>query len=162
MASALAEQMSDLDELSCVLIPTEGENLLLPNVCVAEIVPWRRIKTLNGGPSWCLGFTGWRGLSIPVIHYRGFDDEIPGTVEARCLVVMNRARTADAIPFYAFAAQSLPYMVQLAESDLQISQQDLHTADAMKVDVGSIIATIPDLAYVEERASQLHRHATGE
>ena len=38
--------MDELEELSCVLIPTQPVQLLLPNVCVAEIVPWRRIKPM--------------------------------------------------------------------------------------------------------------------
>ena len=160
MANALAEEMSSDKELSCVLIPTEGESLLLPNVCVAEIVPWRRVKSLSDGPSWCLGFTGWRGLTIPVIHYQGFYEEVQGATEARCLVVMNRSRTSDTIPFYAFAAQSLPYMVQLIEDDISISKDGLQTADVMKVEVGNTQATIPDLAFVEEHASKLHPNAT--
>lgn len=161
MASAVAEQMSESDELSCVVIPTDGESLLLPNVCVAEIVPWRRIKEMNDGPSWCLGFTGWRGLTIPVLHYQGFSDKNAQPPEARCLVVMNRARTRDSIPFYALAARSLPYMVQLVESDLSTSKEGLNTADVMKVELGNSLATIPDLAYIEEQVSALHQHSMG-
>ena len=159
MASAVAEQMGDQDELSCVVIPTEGENLLLPNVCVAEIVPWRRIKLLKEGPAWCLGFTGWRGLTIPVVDYLGFAGPREQVPQARCLVVMNRARTSDAIPFYAFAAQSLPYMVALAEDDLNTNTGELGNADVMKVELGSAVATIPDLAFIEQQVSALHKHS---
>ena len=63
MVAVVAE---DLTELSCVLIPLDGARLLLPNISVAEILPWRRVKALNDGPDWCLGLLGWRGETIPV------------------------------------------------------------------------------------------------
>ena len=46
MAAVVAE---DLTELSCVLIPLDGTRLLLPNISVAEILPWRRVKVLADG-----------------------------------------------------------------------------------------------------------------
>ena len=43
------------------MIPLADTHLLLPNVTIAEILPWRRIKPLADGPKWCLGLLGWRG-----------------------------------------------------------------------------------------------------
>ena len=44
MATAVAEE---LKELSCVLIPLQETQLLLPSICIAEILPWRRVKALE-------------------------------------------------------------------------------------------------------------------
>lgn len=44
--------VSQLPELSCVLIPSGSFQLLLPNVSVAEILPWRRIKPIESSPAW--------------------------------------------------------------------------------------------------------------
>ncbi|MGK0221908.1 MAG: chemosensory pili system protein ChpC [Limisphaerales bacterium] len=159
MANAAVELVKEDDELTCVLIPTSGKQLLLPNVCVAEIVPWRRIKVLNGGPEWCLGFTGWRGLTIPVVDYSGFDKLEPMNTNNRCMVVMNRARTVNSLPFYALAAQSLPYMVQLVEEDLENDNQNLGQADVMHVKMGESISVIPDLGFIERQVSELHQHS---
>ena len=156
MTNTAEDLTKEEKELSCVVIPTVGENLLLPNVSVAEIVPWRRIKALQDGPRWCLGFTGWRGLTIPVLHYAGFADADHEVESARCLVVMNRARKSDGLPFYAYAAQSLPYMVQLGEEDLEGEAQTLGPADVMKVSLGQTSATIPDLEFVESKVKELH------
>ena len=95
-ASTTGAVMDQNEELACVLIPTTDDSLLLPNVCVAEIMPWRRLKSLSNGPQWCLGFAGWRGLSIPVIDYPALNDK-PGSGDAgaRCLIVMNRSRTSE-------------------------------------------------------------------
>jgi hypothetical protein len=35
--------VDDAKELACVLIPLADTHLLLPNVTIAEILPWRRI-----------------------------------------------------------------------------------------------------------------------
>ena len=52
MAAVVAQELT---ELSCVMIPLNGTQLLLPNVSIAEILPWRRVKALENGPQWCLG-----------------------------------------------------------------------------------------------------------
>lgn len=156
MSNAAIALHDDASDLSCVLIPTPGEQLLLPNICVAEIVPWRRLKPLADGPEWLLGYVGWRGQTIPVIHFAEFNEQ-PATpaTQARCLVVMNRARNASAPAFYAVAAEGLPRMVQLSEDDLSSASDELSVAQIMKVNVGTELATIPDLAFVEQQVLSL-------
>lgn len=149
---------NEANELSCVLIPTPGAQLLLPNVCIAEIMPWRRIKVLLDGPSWCMGHVGWRGQTVPVVHYASFADEgraVP--TSARCLVVMNRARNDSGPAFYALAAVGLPRMLQLLEDDLQNSDENLGVADVMQVQVGTEEATIPNLEFIEDRLAEMNQ-----
>ena len=153
MAVAVADETN---EISCVMIPTLGAQLLLPNVSIAEIVPWRRIRTLADGPAWCLGFVGWRGQKVPVVDYAGFDVEAARNAKsARCLVVMNRARNPSGPAFYALAAAGLPRMLQLEGDDLQNLDAKLGVADVMQVQVGTEAATIPNLAYIEDCLSSL-------
>ncbi len=159
MSTAVAVA-DETNELSCVLIPTHGAQLLLPNVSIAEIVPWRRIKTMPEGTAWCMGFVGWRGQNVPVVHYAGFDADIHAGKEtppssARCLVVMNRARNPSGPAFYALAAIGLPRMLQLLEDDLQNLDASLGLADVMQVQVGTEAAIIPNLAYIEDCLAQL-------
>ena len=155
MANVSASFMNETNELSCVVIPASGRQLLLPNVCVAEIMPWRRIKLLDDGPAWCLGYMGWRGLTLPVVHYAGFTDDTRLNHTPRCLVVMNRARTERGVEFYALVADALPRMVQLVEEDLTTEGGQLGNADAMNVSFGTEAATIPDLEYVETQVASL-------
>ena len=152
-AVAVADQTN---ELSCVIIPTPGAQLLLPNVCIAEIMPWRRIKPLPNGPDWCSGLVGWRGQTVPVVHYVNFSNaNVPAPQTARCLVVMNRARNASGPAFYALAAVGLPRILQLEDDDLQNADVELGVADAMQVQVGTELATIPNLGFVEDRIAEL-------
>lgn len=155
MADTAVVMANETDELSCVVIPISGDQLLLPNVCVAEIVPWRRIKVLEDGPAWCLGYMGWRSLTIPVVHYGGFGEKGLPAQTPRCLVVMNRARTASGVDFYALVADALPRMVQINEEDLTTRSGYASGVDSMQVSFGAETATIPDLAYLETRVSDL-------
>ena len=156
MAAVRADVGTDIvasqgNGLSCVLIPAQGEMLLLPNVCVGEIVSWRRIRADRSTPHWCLGYLDWRGQTVPVIQYTALNNPDAEKIQqARCLVVMNRSHIASAPAFYAFAADSLPRMLQLLDDDLHSGKPDIGEADMVKVMVGTEDATIPNLAFIEE------------
>lgn len=151
-AAAVAQQPY---ELSCVLIPLEGGQLLLPSVCVAEVMPWRRIKVLPDTPPWCLGLLGWRGEAVPVVRLEHIERAAgDGRRPGRCLVVMNRT-DAGALPFYALAAEGLPRLVQLAEADLADPDQQPGEAAGRLVRLGAETATIPDLSALEEQVASL-------
>lgn len=147
MAAVVAE---DTSELSCVMIPLKGSQLLLPNVCVAEILPWRRVKALSDTPDWCLGLLGWRGEMVPVVRFETLNG-IQGEARksGRCMVVMNRARNARGLPFYALASEGLPRMVQLSSEDLANESCKLGPAEQVVVKVGTEIAVIPNLDVID-------------
>lgn len=159
MAALVAEEQNP--ELACVIIPLEDAQLLLPNVCIAEILPWRRVKALGESPPWCLGLLGWRGEMVPVVRYETLNGK-PGQPRksGRCMVVMNRARNAEGLPFYAIAAEGLPRMVQLAAADLERlkdESSDGGPAELLAVKLGAEVAVIPDLAKIETAVAGLMR-----
>ena len=71
------------------------------------------------------------------------------------MVIMNRAHSISAQPFYALAAEGLPRMVQLADGDIGTADDELGPADVMHVSVGTEKAIIPNLRYIEERLLDL-------
>ncbi len=153
MAALMAQEQS---ELSCVLIPLNAGNLLLPNVCVAEILLWRRIKNLKDAPDWCLGLLGWRGQSIPVVRFERLNKSTNEERKTgRCMIVMNRARSSDGLAFYALAAEGLPRMVQLTDADLSNEPRKLGPAEVAVVKLGTETATIPNLEFIESSIRQL-------
>ena len=153
MVAVVAE---DLTELSCVLIPLDGAHLLLPNISVAEILPWRRVKALNDGPDWCLGLLGWRGETIPVVRFEVLNGgDNTARRAGRCMIVMNRARTANGLPFYAIAAEGLPRMLQLTADDLSNESGRLGPAESVAVRLGTESAVIPNLDFLESQIASL-------
>jgi len=159
MAAVVAESDS---ELSCVLIPLVEEQLLLPNVTIAEILPWRRVKPLADAPDWCLGVLGWRGEAIPVVRYELLNNSINAVRRAgRCMIVMNRARLAGGLPFYALAAEGLPRLLQLEDEDLENLPRRLGPAETVAVKVGTENAAIPNLDFIEEKVRSLRPSRKG-
>lgn len=151
-ATAVANEPS---EMSCVLIPLEDGQLLLPSVCIAEIMPWRRIKVVPEAPDWCLGLLGWRGEAVPVVRFEQLNGtRTDGRRAGRCLVVMNRSG-AGAMSFYALAVEGLPRLVQLTGSDLGDQDGAPGPAEARRVRVGAELASIPSLTYLEQQIAGL-------
>lgn len=154
-AAVMAEE---IQELSCVMIPLESTQLLLPSVCIAEILPWRRVKALSDTPPWCLGLLGWRGEMVPVVRFEVLNGHPgPARKSGRCMVVMNRARDARGLPFYAMAAEGLPRMVQLTAADVANEPGRPGVAEAGLLKVGTETVAIPNLDIVEKAVAQLAR-----
>ncbi|NIP13744.1 MAG: hypothetical protein GWM88_02970 [Pseudomonadales bacterium] len=146
----------DLVEMTCVMIPLQETNLLLPNICVAEILPWRRVGSVEDAPKWCLGMLEWRGEVIPVVRFERLDNTpVDDAEEGRCLIVMNRSRTVEGLPFYALAAEGLPRIVQLTAEDMSNVPTNLRVAETMALRVGSEPAIIPNLQYLEVQVAKL-------
>jgi chemosensory pili system protein ChpC len=141
-------------EVACVLIPLGEEHLLLPNVCVAEVLPWRRVNKVKNAPDWCVGMAEWRGQSIPVIRFDVMNGSKPASSE-RCLVVMNRVRLADGPAFYALAATGLPRIVQLSDEDISNQQRKMRDGEVAAVVVGTENAVIPNLELAESQVRNL-------
>ncbi len=159
MANAAQQEQA---EITCVMIPIAGSPLLLPNVTVAEIVAWRRIKEQPDLPPWCAGWLGWRGETLPVMHFPALN----GTVDAgkptgRCILVMNRTRHRQGTPFYGLLADGLPRLVHLASGDMQNHKAPLGPAEVAAVKVGTEIAVIPNLTAIEEALRSLPQGGAG-
>ena len=58
--------------LPCLLIPIQGGRMVLPNVTVAELIPFQKPSDIANSPEWILGEIEWRGTMIPVISYEEF------------------------------------------------------------------------------------------
>lgn len=102
-----------------------------------------------------MGYLGWRGQTILVLNFAGFDVQPVSIQSGRCMIVMNRARNSTGPAFYALVAEGLPRMVQLTEEDLVGSDVTLGPADVMQIKVGTEDVTIPDLGFLERNVAAL-------
>ena len=134
----------------CLLIPTQGKSLLLPNVTVAEVVGYTEPRALENAPTWFLGFIFWRGEQVPVLSFETANREIHGadTMSAR-IAVMNGSGTNSRLPFFAVVVQGIPRMVRVGEDDIEQNDENLGPAEAMSVKTSLGKAYIPNLQYLE-------------
>lgn len=147
------------DEIDCALIPIHQTNLLVPNVSIAEITPWRRLRPKPDTPSWHLGSLAWRGMQVPVISYEILNDApelvLPPNEPNACLLIMNRSRPSEDLKFYGLAAQALPRLLRIADDDLVQQGAAEHSAEAYRVRLGTESAIVPKLGTIEELVGQL-------
>jgi len=151
----IAEEIGQ--DLNCVVLPIGQLGLLVPSVCVAEVLPWRRFRETTGAPSWMIGAMTWRGDSLPVVRFEninGSTDE--PSRDCECVAVMNRCRSAHGQEFYAIATDGLPRMVQVSEEDIFPEQTHLGVAESAAVKLGTEQLRIPNLGYVEDQLLTLH------
>ena len=146
---------TDSDSMACLMIPIGESNLLIPNVTVAEILPWRRIKRWEGCPEWCMGLLGWRGETVPVVRFERFNEANSGAGKGRCLLIMNRTQKGSDREFYGLAVDGLPRLVRLSNDDLENLPGSLKAADAAHLQVGLESAVVPRLSYIEEQLASL-------
>ena len=154
MAAVIRE---DDVEVSCVVIPLRKTSVLLPNVSVAEILPWRRIRDRQGVPGWYLGDLNWRGESVPVVRFERFHSDEPANPIGRCVIVMNRTRASSAHEFYALVADGLPRMLQVCGSDLADPEACELAAERLRVRLGAEQTVIPDLEFIEDAIERANR-----
>lgn len=143
------------EELSCVVLPQEELSLLVPNDCVAEILPWRRVKPVPGMPRWCVGTLGWRGQTVVVVDFQLLtSDSGQARLNRRALVVMHRTTKREGMSFYAIASSGLPRLLYLAEDEVRdVEDGQASAAILSHLTLGSEAVVVPNLRYVEDEVS---------
>lgn len=145
------------DILSCVMIPMNGRQLLLPNVSIAEVVDFSSTEAPAGAPEWVAGELEWRGLNLPIISYdaaNGGEITAPSGNRGRIVVLNTIGDHHDTVPFMALVTQGIPSQTRLTEDQLKRLNGDTGSADLMQVDVDGETAFIPDLGFLESLALQ--------
>ena len=56
-------------KLSTYVVPLQKSNVLIPEITVAEVIPYEPLQRVQDTPDWFLGFLGWRGVQVPVASF---------------------------------------------------------------------------------------------
>lgn len=142
-----------IDEVSCMLLPLKDKQLLLPNVSVAEIVPFSHLLTTASSQSWILGRIEWRGITLPVVCYEMLNQHnAPAPNPNARFAIINGVGNHPNLPFYAVLIQGIPRQARIQEADIQtVEALNQGAYDAQAVSIGQDeSAMIPDLDKVEE------------
>lgn len=145
------------DTLSCVMIPMNDRQLLLPNVSIAEVVDYAGTPAPANGPGWLAGRLDWRGLNLPIISYDGANGgkvTVPGGSRGRIVILNTIGDHHDRVPFMALVTQGIPSQTRLSASQVTQIEGETGSADLMKVQADGETAFIPDLAFLESLAAE--------
>jgi chemosensory pili system protein ChpC len=103
-------------ELYSLLIPLKNERLLVPRMCVAEVIAFADAARdrAAGGPDWFLGTIEWNGRRLPVVSFDDTRAEDRKSKRGRTRVVVFHAIT-DAMKggYYGVLTQGFPQLVRV-------------------------------------------------
>lgn len=141
----------NVDQIDCLLVPLNDRNLIIPNVTVAEVVPFSHLLTTNSNRDWIIGRLDWRGALVPAICYELMSGHVapPPNPDARFIIVNGLDGSAQ-MPFYAILVQGIPKLMHIKDEGLQkIDAVGMGEFDQLAVSVDGITAMIPNLERIE-------------
>lgn len=139
-------------EIRCVLIPSAGVRLLLPNAAVAEVITLAGVAPVDDAPAWLRGHIEWRGWHIPLI---GFDHVAPlpadAPAQAARVAVLKAIGNRPDMPYLAVLTHGFPRLTTLNAELLLPTHDggDLPFGVKAQVLVRDDMAVIPDLDGIE-------------
>lgn len=154
MSSEIAQQ-DEMTKVDGLLIPLHDKQLILPNVTVAEIIPYRAPAQADEGNNWLLGKIEWRNIEIPIISYEALNGGGVPPVEGARLAVLNGTSAKRDLPFYAILIQGIPKLTHIHEEDV-VAVEAMHSGpfDEMTVSLFGEQAMIPNLEMIEDELLQ--------
>jgi chemosensory pili system protein ChpC len=103
-------------ELYSLLIPLQTERLLVPRMCVAEVIAFAdAAKTRDdAAPDWFLGAIEWNNRRLPIVSFDGQRGDERKSKRSRTRVVVFHAIT-DAVKggHYGILTQGFPQLVRV-------------------------------------------------
>lgn len=139
-------------EIPSLMVPLQGRPLLVPNLAVAEIVPFNAPVPVPGKPSWYLGQIMWRGVKVPVIsvvQLRGEDEDIPPEARIAIFNGLGDGQDGNKVPFYGVITHGIPRLVRVRQQDVEATDGMYTPVDDAFIAVGGELAIIPNLLQLE-------------
>ncbi|MEH6557827.1 MAG: chemotaxis protein CheW [Oceanicoccus sp.] len=141
------------NELATLLIPMVGRQLVLPNVTVAEIIPFIEPVERNDMPVWFLGTFSWRNIDIPLISFEAInqDTEIQAKSDRR-IAVLNGLVDTQRLPFCGIVTAGVPRLMRVSAGEVATDEHSVPgPSESARVLVSGEPAIIPDIDYIQEQ-----------
>ena len=103
-------------ELYSLLIPLQGERLLVPRMCVAEVIPFADTARSreDPAPDWFFGTVEWNNRRVPVVSFDDTGAEQRKSKRSRTRVVVFHAITAELkTGYFGILTQGFPQLVRV-------------------------------------------------
>jgi chemosensory pili system protein ChpC len=143
------------EKIRSLWVPLRDMNLLLPNVAVAEIGSYRKPSRIEGTPEWLLGSVKWRSRDVPVISLETLCGmTVASNPVFSRLMMVNSVQPDSPVSNYAIVTAGLPGLIQFDADTAAGCQPGEQPAIRCVVQIGSELAVIPDLAYLQSLLEQ--------
>ncbi|MBF7729985.1 chemotaxis protein CheW [Pseudomonas sp. N040] len=148
MSQAVATKSRE-ETLTGLLLPLADRTLLLPNVALAELVPYRAPQTTSGMPAWLLGQISWRELRLPLLSFEAASGGVAQVGPGCRVAVLNALGGRPQVKFIALLLQGIPHSIKvdakLAPVDSPLAPLELQAAL-----LDDSVVKIPDLIGLEQ------------
>lgn len=159
------EHRSEHRELYSLLIPLRQERLLVPRMCVAEVIAFveteREID--DDVPDWYLGTVEWNGRQLPVLSFDGTRAEDASTKKrGRTRIVVFHAVTGVLKGgYYGILTQGFPQLVRVNPDVLTLDAERPLPPDQpalCRVRMIHEFPLIPDVERIEQMLADVREH----
>ncbi|MDH4653224.1 chemotaxis protein CheW [Pseudomonas sp. JS3066] len=148
MSQAVTTQNSSAS-LTGLLLPLSDRTLLVPNVALAELIPYRAPQATPGLPAWLLGQVAWRDLRLPLLSFEAAAGGEAKVGSGARVAVLNALGGRPHVKFIALLLQGIPRSLKL-EEDVRRANAPLAALELDSVQLGTDVAKIPDLVALEQ------------
>ena len=141
------------DTVRCLVLPIVGEQILVPNVMVAEVYATDTVSPSTDGPDWLLGSVIWRGSELPLVCMEAALGGPRLEAGARSKVVVLKALSAnEALKNFAVLVQGIPHQILAADHSVSMATpiNGARPFVALDLEVEGEQAFIPDMDAVEK------------
>ena len=149
MSQAVATTPAASSTLTGLVVPLSDRSLLLPNVALAELMPYRAPLAIPGMPAWMLGQVAWRDLRLPLLSFEAASDGQAQIGSTARVAVINALGGRPHVKFLALLVQGIPRSVKL-ESNLARANVPLAPLELDAVSIADSVLKIPDLMALEQ------------
>ncbi|BAN46081.1 chemotaxis protein CheW [Metapseudomonas resinovorans] len=148
MSQAVTTQ-NNTSSLTGLLLPLSDRTLLVPNVALAELIPYRAPQAASGLPEWLLGQVAWRDLRLPLLSFEAAAGGEAKVGSGARVAVLNALGGRPHVKFIALVLQGIPRSLRV-EEDLRRADAPLSALELDAVQLGTEVAKVPDLVALEQ------------
>jgi chemosensory pili system protein ChpC len=117
---------SEQKELYSLLIPLQNERLLVPRMCVAEVIAFAETARSrdDAAPAWYLGAIEWNNRRVPVVSFDTAKGDERKSKRSRARVVVFHAVTQELKGgYYGIVTQGFPQLVRVNPDVLSLETE---------------------------------------
>ncbi len=140
------------NELATLLIPMSGKQLVLPNVTVAEIIPYIEPQPDEDKPDWYLGAFNWRNIDVPLVSFEAINGGAAGSQgKDRRIAVLNGLVDNQRLPFCGIVTEGVPRLMRIMPDEVSTDEgATAGPSELSNVLVSGEKAAIPNVDFIQQ------------
>lgn len=156
--SVTQRQHQQFDTVHCLLLPINGDVVLLPNAAVAEVIPFSDPTAVDDAPDWLVGYINWRERRVPLIMFETASDGQAAKIhKSSRIAVLNTLNGNNKLPYIAIVMQGLPSLQIVRTNVIQYAERPAEQRQSVKayVNLNGVAAIVPDIDDLEARLTRI-------